>query len=268
MKLALSQIAWRSEHEEAIAQRMPSWGFYGVELVPAKLGADPFKVPDATVIACQRFWQSHGISPIAMQSLLYGRPDLQLFNPDCSRLRAYLVGIIRLASRLDVPILVFGSPKNRVRGAISLRKARAIARSFFRELGEIAAAHNVCLCLEANPPQYGCDFITTSQEALELVQEVDSPGFGLHVDCGAMFLADEPFEQLVALVPWIRHVHLSAPQLGPLGPGAIDYRAILQMLHDYEGWISLEMRSSEAPLPMVEAACQYIQGLLAERSLP
>ena len=52
----------------------------------------------------------------AMQSLLYNGENLALFKTEEMRQNMYhhLVKIIKLAAKLDVKILVFGSPRNRL----------------------------------------------------------------------------------------------------------------------------------------------------------
>ena len=46
--------------------------------------------------------------------------------------------------------------------------------------------------MEANPPEYGADFVTRAAEAIELVKAVNHPGFRLHLDTGCMTLANDP----------------------------------------------------------------------------
>jgi sugar phosphate isomerase/epimerase len=186
---------------------------------------------------------------VALQSLLYGHPALQLFDPATrGALAARLRGILALAADLGAGPLVLGSPRNRTRGARSSAEAFDVAVPFFRALGADAERLGVCLCIEPNPPQYGCDFVTTSAEGIALVREVGSPGFRLHLDTAGMVLAGErPDEAIRAALPWLAHVHLSAPDLGAVGPAAgIDYSAVVRALRAgrYRGLVSIEMRAS------------------------
>ena len=58
-----------------------------------------------------------------------------------------------------------------MRGAVSPVDALSIAVDFFSAtLGEHAAARDVTLCIEANPPEYGCDFVTTTAEGRRAVR--------------------------------------------------------------------------------------------------
>ena len=57
---------------------------------------------------------------------------------------------------------------------------------------DVAEAAGTTVVMEANPPEYGADFITRAGDAIELVHLVSHPGFRLHLDTGCMTLANDP----------------------------------------------------------------------------
>lgn len=239
MKLCFSCIAWLPAEEPAAADLLAASGFAGVELAPARVGQPA---------AVRAFWESRGLPVIAMQALLYGHPELRIFDESRPRTFAHLADVIRLGGALGARALVFGAPLNRARGAMAMEDAWPIAVEFFGELGELARAEGTCLCIEPNPAQYGADFCTTSAQALALVDDVASPGFGLHLDSACARLAGENFPaRIEASARALRHLHLSEPQLAPLGPGGTaDIPAISRALNaiDYQGFVSVEMKSA------------------------
>ena len=247
MKTALSNIAWTAQQDEAVAELMQLCGVTGVEVAPTRLWDEPLSVTDAQVEECLGFWRARGVEVIAMQALLFGKPELLLFDSDAVRaqLLDYLDGIMALAARLGAGPLVFGSPQNRTRGALPRDAALDIGSEFFRAAGRRARQHGVVLCIEPNPPQYNCDFITTSADALELVERVDDPGFGLHLDAAALHLVGEDAATAVARsIHVLHHVHASEPKLGALGEGGVDHAALAAALraNEYQGFVSVEMR--------------------------
>jgi D-psicose/D-tagatose/L-ribulose 3-epimerase len=267
VRLAISSIAWTPAEETAAADLLVAQGVPGVELVPTRLGAgSPLDITPAQVSNVRAFWHSRGIEIAAMQALLFGRPELRIFD-DASRPRTleYLRAIIRLGGALGARALVFGAPKNRERGALPLAQAWPIAVEFFGALGEEARAAGTCLCIEPNPVQYGADFCTDSVQALALVQEVGSPGFGLHLDSACALLAGEDFPaRIAASAPVLRHLHLSEPQLAPVAPGGTaDIPAIAAALRaiDYQGFMSIEMKAAleGSNLGRVEQALQHVR---------
>ena len=259
MKLAMSAIAWEPPDDDAAAAILREHGFAGVELAPTKIFPRPDAATDAEVAACRRAWEGRGLRIVAMQALLFGRPELTVFGAAQECTLEYLTGVARLGGRLGAGALVFGSPRNRARGALPAAEAWRSAVQFFRELGTAATAAGTCVCIEPNPPRYGADFITTSEEALRLVEEVASPGFGLHLDAACALLAGEDFPaRLRASAHMLRHVHLSEPDLAPVHEGGtLDLPAISAALREagYSGWVSVEMKP--AGLEAIRAAAAF-----------
>jgi sugar phosphate isomerase/epimerase len=262
MKLAISNLAWDNAHDAAVAALMQSHGLAGVEIAPTKVWDEPLDASDSEIESYVEFWTGFGIQIVALQSLLFNKPDLQLFLSDDSRseMRSYLEGIIELASKLGAQILVFGSPKNRTRGDIDSATAEKIAIPFFRTIGDYARDCGVTFCIEPNPVQYGCDWITTSAEGSHLVDSVGSQGFGLHLDAAAMTLSTEdPATAIPRAINALRHFHISEPNLKPVGsspsPGS-DHSRFAKSLKatGYNGWMSIEMLPGAASLDAIATA--------------
>ena len=270
MKLAISNLAWSSLDDEVIARLLQSMGITGVELAPTKIWEDPLAVSDAEVDDYRELWKSYGIEVVAIQSLLFGRPDLQLFGSVNARADTleYLVQMTRLAGRLGTTAMVFGSPKNRLRGELTELAAARIATPFFRTLAETAAENGVAFCLEPNPARYGADWIITTADALTLADAVDHEGFGINADTGGMTLSGEdPATAIEACAAAVRHFHISEPDLAPIGASGVNHSLFAAALArvNYSGWRSIEMRE---PLPgsggslstAIAAACQNYGG--------
>jgi D-psicose/D-tagatose/L-ribulose 3-epimerase len=248
MKLAVSNIAWPADQDAAVAGVLKSLGVRGIEVAPTKLFPQPLDVTPADIDAVRHFWGAHGIEIVAAQSLLFGRPELTLFESEEKRreTHAYLSDIIQLCAKLGAEALVFGSPKNRRRGDVPHDEAFRTAVEFFDDLADIAQAEDTCLVFEANPPHYGADFCTSAADAISLVSEVNHPGYRLHLDTACMTLAGDPLPETFAAWPLLRHFHISAPNLDPPSPtDGVDHAAFAKQLrkHRPAGWVSLEMRT-------------------------
>lgn len=244
--LAASNIAWDSSDDERVAAMLAAGGLSGVEIAPTKWRTDVFVLPPAAAETYRAWWEDRGLRIVALQSLLYGRPELQLFRESTRQaLGDHLKNCIGLASHLGAQVLVFGSPSARVRGSLSFDEAVDVAAVFFRDIADRAAAVGVTLCIEPNPPEYGCDFVNTLGEAAVLSDAVSSAGFGVHADVGAMTLAGEDY--LAALrnaAPHLRHVHASEPDLAEIGTRGVDHPRVKDALVaiNYNGCVSIEMR--------------------------
>lgn len=271
MKLAVSNIAWAAEADEQVADLMVELGFEGLEVAPTRVWAEPLAVDKREVAAFRSKWERKGIRVVAMQALLFGRPDLTVFQSDAKRAEteAYLRGMIRLGSLLGAGPLIFGSPRNRSVAGSDAATVAAIAQSFFRSLGDYAAKYKTCLCIEPNPPEYGCDYVTDLASAEALVDVVGSPGFGLHIDTGGMYLSRESLEETIGRVaPSARHFHISEPHLVPVGTGGVDHPRIAAALASagYDRWMSVEMRAPDelGTLTRLKASLAYASACYAE----
>lgn len=254
MKLAISNLAWHHHDDLAIGELLQSVKVTGVEIAPTKVWADPLAVSDGEVREYRAMWSSFGVEVVAIQALLFGRPDLHVFETAALRSEtlAYLIRMTRLAGQLGAKAMVFGSPKNRLRGELTERAALKVATPFFHALAVEAEANGTVFCIEPNPAQYGSDWLLTTDEGSKFVHEVDHPGFGLNVDTGGMTMAGEdPVVALAACAPVIRHFHISEAALAPIGSGSVDHRRFASALAtaNYSGWRSIEMREAHSGSP-------------------
>jgi D-psicose/D-tagatose/L-ribulose 3-epimerase len=264
MKLCISNIAWDADEDDAIAAVLRARGVEGIEIAPTKIWSRPDNTTDAESAACRALWQKRGMAIAAMQALLFGHPELTVFGdpPTREQTLCYLARMAALGGSLGVAVLVFGSPKNRAVGRLEPERALPIAIEFFRRAGEAAQNAGVQLAIEPNPPQYGCDFIRTVKEAVDLVSRVDHPGFRLHLDASAMILNGEDADAAIEEArPWMAHFHISDPHLGIPGSHAVAHRRIAEALRrsGWNRWVSIEMRSGQAKSDQtaIESAVQF-----------
>lgn len=263
MKLAVSNIAWDASADAAAAAVLVREGVRGIEIAPTKWRDEPFDAPAADVAAFRRRWEDRGLPIVALQSLLFGKPELQLFAGE--RERAALIDQLRRVADFGAAVgaraLVFGSPKNRLRGQRSMDDAMTIARDMFRILARHARERGVVFCIEANPPDYGCDFITKTPDAVELCRLVDEPSIRVNADLGGMILSNEdPADSISRAAEFIGHVHASEPHLAQLSSSDAHARAASALVGmAYSGWVSIEMRAPEssAQLAALERAIRF-----------
>lgn len=265
MKLAASNIAWPAALDDDAAAVMREAGAIAVEIAPTRSfpGFPAKDVPREELAAERRRWQERALPVASMQSLLFGRTDLQLLGGagQLSELRAHFARVLAIAQAMGCGPLVFGSPKNRIRGDLSLAEAMGRARTAFRTLAEMAAERGCTLCIEPNARAYHCDFVNTLDEAADVVAAVDHPGFGLHADTGNMALEGDDEHTLERVMPLVRHVHASAPMLAPLGDAEPLLRCVFQVLasNGYSGYVTLEQRTADGdPVAAVAASLAAI----------
>jgi D-psicose/D-tagatose/L-ribulose 3-epimerase len=220
MRLAISNIAWDAAEDEAVCQLLHRHGLDAIDVAHSKYFQSPDMASTSDIHRVRDWWAERGIEITGMQSLLFGTQGLNVFGSDESRAQmlSHLEQVCRIGQGLGASRLVFGSPRNRDRQGLTDEVVQSISLPFWRRLGDIAAKHGVCICLEPNPTCYGANFMTTAEETAQVVMAVNHPAIRMQLDTGAMHINAENCEDFLARhADLIGHVHASEPQLVPLG---------------------------------------------------
>lgn len=250
MKLSISNIAWDKSLDEAVYEQMSAQGYSGLEIAPTRIFEqapydDPVRV---------RSWyediRSRFVIP-SMQSIWYGRTE-NIFGGEEEReaLLQYTNKAVLFAEIIECNNLVFGCPKNR---NMPDGADRSVAVDFFEKAGAFAHEHNTVIGIEANPVIYNTNFLNTTEEALDFIEEVSSPGIKLNLDVGTMIQNGEDVTVLTGREDFINHVHISEPMLKKICPRPI-HGDLLQHLHanGYNGFVSIEMGKQDELSDIVE----------------
>ena len=267
MKLAISNIAWAPEDAETAYGMLADAGVRGLEIAPGILlheADNPFTASEAECQAARERAQSFGLELCSMQSLLFGVERAELFGDHEARER-FIGGIsnsISLATKLGVPNLVLGSPKNRfIPESMTVEAARAIWIEAFRLLGDRAVDAGAAIALEPNPIAYGANFMTNLPDTIAVAAEVNHPGIKVNLDLGALIMTDalgETTRALRAHRALINHVHVSVQDLAPINGASDAVRRFITDLkaEDYDGWVSIEMRRDLSAVPEALRLCK------------
>jgi D-psicose/D-tagatose/L-ribulose 3-epimerase len=250
LKVCFSHIAWPPEAEDGMLNLLQSQGVSCLELAPVRAFGNPLTADEKSVKEKRDFYQERGFQISALQALLFGSENLHLFldRESRERMKEWLIAVGRVAGWCGAEPMVFGSPKNRLKGELANGEAHAIASEFFREVGDACASFGSCIVLEANPEAYGADYCTRLRDAAELVEMADSPGFQLHVDAGGLAATGEEFASVMRQYrKLIKHFHASQLNLADWKEPHAVHREIAVCLReiDYQGAISVEMRAIE-----------------------
>lgn len=233
MRLAISNIAWDIAEDEAVAELLQRYQVDAIDIAPGKYFPQPAKATAREMGRVKDWWAMRGIEITGMQALLFGTTGLNVFGLPESQdvLLGHLDAVCRIGAGLGAPRVVFGSPKNRDRSGLSDAETMAVAVSFFRRLGDIAASHGVMICLEPNPTCYGANFMTTSSETAQVVAQIAHPAIRMQFDTGALTInGEDPVTVLQGYAGLIGHIHASEPNLVPLGDGDTDHLKMVQAL--------------------------------------
>lgn len=271
MKIAVSNIAWNPEQTPELLTSLPKHGVDALVIAPTMVWPEAPAVDAAVAREFKDRVEEAGLVIAGMQSLVFGVKNVSLFGePDTrNNLVEHLKRQTELAGQLGATSLIFGSPGLRHDVSRGMEERLEFAASAFQQVA--AAAHNQNAKLTIEPlAGYGNAFITTTAEGINLVERVDHPGFGLHLDSAAVAGSGEDG---AATIPeamsrtGIVSFDASAPELGSVrADTTVPHGIYAQALRDsaYNGVVSLELRG---PLPPAEvfAELQIVRELYGNK---
>lgn len=266
MKLAISNIAWDSTENLLVYSLMRRYGIEGLEIVPTKFFPKNPYLQDKIILSnLKKEIEEKELKIVSMQSILFGRNDLKLFESFEKReeLLEYLKKGVVFAKKLGIKNIVFGNPKNRISTSI---QDYEIALTFFNELGDFAYKNDVFIGIETNPEIYDCNFLTKTTDTMTFINNCSSKGIGLNLDIGAMLVNKENIDILEKIsIDKISHVHISEPYLNKIDITNKEFhKSIFKYLKEknYTNYISIEMKQQNNE--DIEEALKYISELSKE----
>lgn len=266
MKLAISNIAWLDEEDYRVLSTLQHHQVKGVEIAPTRIWPNWHGATEASAVELKNRMNDFNLSIPAMQAVLYNKPECKLFGnvSEQKAFKDHLKFIADIAASLGASNVVLGAPQNRQLHGLDTQSAKVDAIKIFFELGEFYRSRHVHLCIEPNPIDYHCNFIVNAKEGADLVTAVNSPGFKLHLDSAALYLAKDldnlTFENINSL---LKHFHVSEPYLNSFDQPEVPHKNLGDLLSssNYNQWISIEMRAqpNNDSLPTILRAIQYVK---------
>jgi sugar phosphate isomerase/epimerase len=250
LKLAVSNIAWGQEGLPEFLSLLRGLGCDGVELCPGLLWSDPVESTRVERETMSALVAGAGLELVGLHALMRSRPELEIFGEPSTRraMAEYLKQLCNLCGELGGRVLVFGNPQSRRRGALPHDRALTIGADFFRDVAEAAHDAGVLLLIEPLSPAE-TDFVTSTDEGLQLVDLISHPACRLHLDAKALFRESGDRAAAIArAVPICEHFHASEPGLSAIGTSGGDHAALGRALRSagYDRYVSIEMSPGSA----------------------
>ena len=268
MKVSVSNIAWDHHETDEVLDLVRDLGVSGIEIAPSKIwpGWEGASVQQARSFANRL--EDYGLSVPALQAILFGKPDLQVFGDadQQARLLDHIEFVAALAAGFGASVLVFGSPNNRDPGPLSPAEAVEHGATFFKKAGDRCKAHNVVLGLEPNPRRYHCRFLTSWRDVIGMTEKVAHECVQIHLDTACIEIeGDRTVDAISLCAGRIAHFHVTEPELGDFSDPTIAHDDIANSLKSsgYARWTSIEMRRQEPVLSTIRTATEYVMSRYA-----
>ncbi len=224
-------------------------GYTGFEIAPWTLSDDPASVTRAARADCRRAMAEEGLTCVGLHSLLTAPPgQLHITTPD-DRVRRrswdYFRKLIDLCADLrGDKLMILGSGKQRgsVAGS-SVEDALQRLADGLAHAAPHAESRGVTILLETLAPHL-CDVMTTMDETIEIVRQIDSPAVKTMFDTHNAVAEELPHDRLIKKYGlYIKHVHVNEMDGRRPGTGSYDFAALMKTLKDiyYQGRLSLEI---------------------------
>lgn len=121
-----------------------------------------------------------------------------------------------------------------------------------------AAQHGVILALENHGG------VTARAEGLlEIVQQVESPAFGVNFDSGNFNSSNDPYRELEMIAPYAVNAQVKVEVRIDGMAQPTDFSRVMQILRraNYSGWVALEYEAAQDPLEAIPAYLKQLKQL-------
>ena len=274
MKLAVSNIAF-GEDQQAALKCVSQSGVEGLVVAPTIIWPS---LPEIANLSGQELkdrlgtlkWKAgeyrkklgdFGLACVGLQSLTYGvGENAKIFGTEeeGKNLAEHLKRLTDLAGSLGADSMSFGSPGLRNPGELSGEQAVEMVAKLFGRVAVAAHDNNTQIAIEPLSG-YGNKFVQSLEQARELTDRINHPGFGIHPDTAAMHGAGDMPEDLASLIhnrrDSVRGIDASAPELKRLSVAPeVTQGGYMDALRgvNYDGWVSIERRGPLNPKVLKE----------------
>lgn len=247
MKFALCNEVFENQPWAEAVRTIAAASYDAVEIAPFTLAESVTDLSPAQRATLRQQAADAGLAIAGLHWLFVSPQGLHTTTDDAltrQRTTAYLQELIRFCGDLGGQVMVVGSPKQRdVRQGVAYATAWQRFVDMIATCLDLARARGVTLCLEALPADQ-TNFVTSLDEAVQMVQQVDHPCFQTMFDVHNACYETEPLPDLLRrCMPHIRHVHVNEMDGRYPGAGNFDFGSILHVLQkaDYQGYVSAEV---------------------------
>ncbi len=267
MKLGMCNELLRHRGIEGGFTHLARLGYDGVEVAPWTINPSVMDISDEDARRVRGMAEVPRIEILGLHWVFGNQSECHLTHPSAQvrkRTLEYLHRIVTLCGTLGGRVVIFGSPnQRRVLEGVEYGQAWDHAKEVLGSEAflESLEKHGVTFCLEPLSANQ-TNFITTTEEAVRFVKEIDHPQFGMMLDGYTLGWAGEDVPKAIRLAsPFLKHFHADDETGKGPGYGKLDYMGIATALRaiQFTGYVSVEIHNYD--LNPEECASRCIQYL-------
>lgn len=247
MRLGICSEIFKGWETEKLFSFLKETGYEGLEIAPFTLAETVDEIPAGTIKLIRDCSERYGIKIIGTHWLLVKPEGLSVSGKDRAlreKTADYLCKLARFTSDVGGDIMVFGSPKQRNVGeGQTVDEVKGNVKEVMLKVLDECEKRKVFLCLEPLA-KTETNFINTARQAVEIIEEINSPYLKLHLDVKAMSGEEKAIPDIIKdSKKHLKHFHVNDKNLSGPGFGEVDYKPIIEALKSigYGGWLSVEV---------------------------
>ncbi len=194
------------------------------------------------------------------EKISFSNPDAQIRRRAVQRIKDQ----IDFAKQLDAKIIVgtIKGPMPEDPSEKVIAKNRVV--ECLKECAKYAEKSNTILTLEAIN-RYETNYLNTAEQTVELINEVNSPVVGLHLDTFHMNIEETSINKtLKDYSRFLTHIHFADSNRWAPGIGHLDFRSIIATLTEikYQGFLGIECLPKPNSLDAAKQALNFLNSIL------
>ncbi len=266
MKFGICNEMFKDWEWKEIVDYVAKLGYDGIEIAPFTFAEDVKEISAIKRAEILSAAKQNNLEIIGLHWLLASPKGLSISSPDKDireKTIEYLKDLINFCADLNGKLMIFGSPKQRdIFPSSTDEETYNYVRDGFLKILPLAKDKNVTIALEPLTKKE-TNFITTAEDALKMIKEINHPNFKLHLDVKAMSREEKSIPEIIASAKdYLVHFHANDPNLLGPGFGEVDYRPIREALKkiDYNKYLSVEVFDfSPGPKVIAEKSIAYLK---------
>ncbi|NHV98913.1 MAG: sugar phosphate isomerase/epimerase [Thaumarchaeota archaeon] len=230
--------------------------------IPGSLQINPFTVSKEDLRKMRELSNSYGVSIVA-SNIIYPSGFSHTSNSDRLRRRSieYTYRLAEAASEIGCPVLVWGSGKARsIPSDVSVEKGFERNLEVLKTAAKAGEEFDVRFGIEPLPKNE-TNFVNTVEEALKLIENINSEFIGITADIRHMIREEQDLmESLRKAGRRIIHMHLADNNSRVPGRGIIDFSKLFQCFREigYKDAVSIEARFTDDPREELRFALEVL----------
>lgn len=249
--ILVSNLSWASDKEDIALSTLNELGIRFLEVAPLKIpGFTNYNDLDFAKTYKKYIYKNYGLEVYSVQAVLY-KSGLSIFDSSKEVIvLKYFDEIFEFSRELGSKILILGSPKNRI---LSENQSIEYTYDLVTKLINNSKKYDIKLLIEANPVQYGTNFLVNYNQIYNYVRNLFNSKniiLEVNIDIGSMIINQEDLRDFDNLfIRFVKHVHVSRPYLKGIDIDKFTKKIILELLSKgYKGKFSIESLELEMEL--------------------